>query len=103
MAAPICCAASHANRKWIPPAIRPAISASTPEKLPYVRGSPGTASELTVNVVSFPKNEARTVVAAVLPPEWPDGEGCANSVSCGEVVFVDEAAEPVAALDSGGW
>jgi putative transposase len=30
-------------------------------------------------------------------------EGCANSVSCGEVVFVDEAAEPVAALDRGGW
>jgi hypothetical protein len=25
-------------------------------------------------------------------------EGCANSVSCGEVVFVDEAAEPVAAF-----
>jgi hypothetical protein len=30
-------------------------------------------------------------------------EGCANSVSCGEVVFVDEAAEAVAALDGGGW
>lgn len=30
-------------------------------------------------------------------------EGCANSVSCGDVVFVDEAAEPVAALDGGGW
>jgi len=29
-------------------------------------------------------------------------EGCANSVSCGEVVFVAEAAEPVAALDGGG-
>jgi hypothetical protein len=30
-------------------------------------------------------------------------EGCANSVSCGEVVFVDEASEPVAALDGGVW
>jgi hypothetical protein len=30
-------------------------------------------------------------------------EGCANSVSCGEVVFVDESAESVAALDGGGW
>jgi hypothetical protein len=31
-------------------------------------------------------------------------EGCANSVSCGEVVFVDEATQPVAAaLDRGGW
>jgi hypothetical protein len=31
-----------------------------------------------------------------------EGEGCANSVSCGGVVFVDEAAEPVTALDGGG-
>jgi hypothetical protein len=30
------------------------------------------------------------------------GEGCANSVSCREVVFVDEAAEPDAPLDGGG-
>src|SRR4051812_42442489 len=30
-------------------------------------------------------------------------EGCANPVSSGEVVFVDEAAEPVAALDGSGW
>jgi hypothetical protein len=30
-------------------------------------------------------------------------EGCATSVSSGEVVFVDEAAEPVAALDGGDW
>jgi hypothetical protein len=28
-------------------------------------------------------------------------EGCANSVSCGEVVFVDEAAEPVAPFEGG--
>jgi hypothetical protein len=32
-----------------------------------------------------------------------EGEGCANSVSCGEVVFVDEAAESVAPLDGGVW
>ena len=30
-------------------------------------------------------------------------EGCANSVSCGEVVFVDEAAESDAPLYGGGW
>ena len=29
-------------------------------------------------------------------------EGCANSVSCREVVFVDKAAEPDAPLDGGG-
>lgn len=29
-------------------------------------------------------------------------EGCANSVSCGDVVFVDEAAQSIAALDRGG-
>ncbi len=30
-------------------------------------------------------------------------EGCANSVSSGELVLVDEAAESGASLDSGGW
>jgi hypothetical protein len=28
---------------------------------------------------------------------------CANSVSCGEVVFVDESADAIAALDAGRW
>jgi hypothetical protein len=29
--------------------------------------------------------------------------GCANWVSRGEAVFVDESAEAVSALDAGGW
>jgi len=33
----------------------------------------------------------------------PKREGCANPVSRGEAVFVDEAAEPVAPLDGDGW
>src|SRR2546422_7068956 len=32
-----------------------------------------------------------------------DPEGCANSVSCGEVVLVNEVAELVVPLDDGGW
>ena len=33
----------------------------------------------------------------------PKREACANPVSRGEAVFVDEAAEPVAPLDGDGW
>jgi hypothetical protein len=49
-----------------------------------------TASKLRLNLLSRSRIRKR------------EDEGCAISVSCGEVVFVDEAAEPVAALDGGG-
>jgi hypothetical protein len=54
------------------------------------------ATPTDVQVGAFALLETKISNISILP------EGCANSVSCGEVVFVDEAAEPVAAPD-GGW
>jgi hypothetical protein len=48
------------------------------------------------------RRRACTIVGRNLKrEEWEGLVGCAKSGSCGEAIFVDEAAEAVAALDPG--
>src|SRR5947209_7137665 len=70
----MCAATTHAVRKWMPPHTRAfSTSRMTLEKLSNLRAAAFGLAEVAVNVVSLPKKEASTAVAALLTPGCPAG------------------------------
>jgi hypothetical protein len=61
------------------------------------------ASNHALVVEAHQRNDVVDVVVFLDPPRSEAGVGCANSVSRGEDVFVDQSALAVAALDAGRW